>query len=177
MFSQRRSAEIKNNSYIFNEDLSIKRLSQTLDDHYRPNDVENVTFIANSLVSYISCSSINFISFSCISVSLATNKDVSLHTIIFLSLKLFVRMTVAGYHTTTQQQQPLPFVRPGLPGWASTRRNIHPPTILIIIYMEEVLISFFRLSTVDRAQQSCEMVPRWRFFCLTFASSISRPAS
>jgi len=24
-------------------------------------------------------------------------------------------------------------LRPGLPGWAGTRRNIHPPTVLILV--------------------------------------------
>ena len=32
-----------------------------------------------------------------------------------------------------QQQQPFYSPCPGQPGWASTRRNTHPPTILIII--------------------------------------------
>jgi len=76
---------------------------------------------------------------------------------------------------------------PVLPGWASNRRNTHPPTILITIqslsassiYYKDIwgryccLRSFFPivdtcLSCEDIARQSCGMVPRRRFCVLYF---------
>jgi len=51
--------------------------------------------------------------------------------------KTFVIVTASsrqiGYLPQQQEQQPFYGLCPGLPGWASTRRNTHPPTILIII--------------------------------------------
>jgi len=43
-------------------------------------------------------------------------------------------------------------VCPGLPGWAGTRRNTHPPTILIII-QSLTLINVTKNSTFISAQQ------------------------
>jgi len=62
-----------------------------------------------------------------------------------------------------QQQQPFygPF-RPGLPRWASTRRNTHPPTVLIII---QFLISFFHLPR--SIASSLFKLRAWQSFCTT----------
>ena len=51
---------------------------------------------------------------------------------------------------------------PGLPGWAGTRRNTHPPTILIIYHA--IFISFFHLR---RSIASSFKLRAWQSFCTT----------
>jgi len=64
-------------------------------------------------------------------------------------------------HNTTTHNDRFMAVCPGLPGWAGTRRNTHPPTILIIIQS----LSFFHLPR--SIASSLFKLRAWQSFCTT----------